>query len=149
MFKPGPACLLLAMITLGGCVTAQTSDISVASGVQSTVLLKSSSSWDGMSYDAYPAGIPELTVLNIKIPANTALNWHEHPMPNAAYVVSGHLKVETRESGQSILLKPGDVLPEMVNRQHRGVTGNTAVELVVFYAGTAGMPLSSSQPVKK
>ncbi|SDH08229.1 cupin domain-containing protein [Pseudomonas abietaniphila] len=149
MFKPGPACLLLAMITLGGCVTAQTSDISVASGVQSTVLLKSSSSWDGMSYDAYPAGIPELTVLNIKIPANTALNWHEHPMPNAAYVVSGHLKVETRESGQSILLKPGDVLPEMVNRQHRGVTGNTAVELVVFYAGTAGMPLSSSQPVKE
>nr|WP_244165827.1 cupin domain-containing protein [Pseudomonas abietaniphila] len=137
------------MITLGGCVTAQTSDISVASGVQSTVLLKSSSSWDGMSYDAYPAGIPELTVLNIKIPANTALNWHEHPMPNAAYVVSGHLKVETRESGQSILLKPGDVLPEMVNRQHRGVTGNTAVELVVFYAGTAGMPLSSSQPVKE
>jgi quercetin dioxygenase-like cupin family protein len=149
MFKPGPVCLLLAMITLGGCVTAQTSDISVASGVQSTVLLKSSSSWDGMSYDAYPAGIPELTVLNIKIPANTALNWHEHPMPNAAYVVSGHLKVETRESGQSILLKPGDVLPEMVNRQHRGVTGNTAVELVVFYAGTAGMPLSSSQPVKE
>lgn len=149
MFKPGPACLLLAMITLGGCVTAQTYGISGASGVESTVLLKSSSSWDGMSYDAYPGGIPELTVLNIKIPANTALNWHEHPMPNAAYVVSGHLKVETRESGQSILLKPGDVLPEMVNRQHRGVTGNTAVELVVFYAGTAGMPLSSSQRVKE
>ncbi|XAW96252.1 cupin domain-containing protein [Pseudomonas abietaniphila] len=133
------------MITLGGCVTAQTSSTSGASGVQSTVLLKSSSSWDGVSYDAYPASKPELTVVNIKIPANTALKWHEHPMPNAAYVVSGHLTVETREGGQSILLKPGDVLPEMVNRQHRGLTGNTAVELVVFYAGTPGMPLSSSQ----
>jgi len=145
MFKPGSACLLLAMITLGGCVTAQTSSTSGASGVQSTVLLKSSSSWDGVPYDAYPAGKPELTVVNIKIPANTALKWHEHPMPNAAYVVSGHLTVETREGGQSTLLKPGDVLPEMVNRQHRGLTGNTAVELVVFYAGTPGMQLSSSQ----
>ena len=149
MFNPGSACLLMAMITLGGCTTAQTSSISGASGVQSTVLLKSSSSWDGVPYGAYPAGLPELTVLNIKIPANTALNWHEHPMPNAAYVVSGDLTVETRESGQSILLKSGDVLPEMVNRQHRGVTGNTAVELVVFYAGTLGMPLSYSQRVKE
>jgi len=149
MFKPGPACLLLAMISLGGCVTAQTSSMSGASGVESTVLLKSSSAWDGVSYDAYPAGVPELTVLNIKIPANTALKWHEHPMPNAAYVVSGHLTVETLESGQSIQLKPGDVLPEMVNRQHRGVTGKTAVELIVFYAGTPGMPLSSNQRVKE
>ena len=145
MFKPGSVCLILAVIALGGCATDQMSSISGASGVQSTVLLKSSSSWDGTPYDAYPAGIPELTVLNIKIPANTALNWHEHPMPNAAYVVSGQLTVETLEGGQSILLKPGDVLPEMVNRQHRGLTGNTAVELVVFYAGTPGMPLSSSQ----
>jgi quercetin dioxygenase-like cupin family protein len=145
MFKPGSACLILAMIALGGCTTAQTPSLSGASGVQSTVLLKSSSSWDGTPYDAYPAGIPELTVLNIKIPANTALNWHEHSMPNAAYVVSGQLTVETLEGGQSIQLKPGDVLPEMVNRQHRGLTGNTAVELVVFYAGTPGMPLSSSQ----
>jgi len=145
MFKPGFVCLILAVIALGGCATDQMSSISGASGVQSTVLLKSSTSWDGMPYDAYPAGIPELTVLNIKIPANTALNWHEHPMPNAAYVVSGQLTVETLEGGQSILLKPGDVLPEMVNRQHRGLTENTAVELVVFYAGTPGMPLSSSQ----
>lgn len=149
MFKPVSVCLILAMVALGGCATGQMSGIPGASGVQSTVLLKSSSSWDGVPYDAYPAGMPELTVLNIKIPANTALKWHEHPMPNAAYVVSGHLTVETRESGQSILLKPGDVLPEMVNRQHRGVTGNTAVELVVFYAGTPGMPLSSSQRVKE
>jgi quercetin dioxygenase-like cupin family protein len=149
MFKPGSVCLILAVIALGGCATDQMSSISGASGVQSTVLLKSSSSWDGTPYDAYPAGIPELTVLNIKIPANTALNWHEHPMPNAAYVVSGQLTVETLEGGQSILLKPGDVLPEMVNRQHRGLTGNTAVELVVFYAGTPGMPLSSSQRDKQ
>ncbi len=149
MFNITPACLLLAMIALGGCATAQPSSPAQTSTVQSTVLLKSSSSWDGTAYGAYPVGKPELTVLNIKIPANTALKWHEHPMPNAAYVVSGNLRVETREGGKSILLKPGDVLPEMVNRQHRGLTGDTAVELVVFYAGTQGMPLSTSQNVKQ
>lgn len=142
-------CVLLAMIALGGCATAQPPSSVPASTVESTVLLKSSSSWDGTAYDAYPVGKPELTVLNIKIPANTALKWHEHPMPNAAYVVSGNLTVETREGNKSILLKPGDVLPEMVNRQHRGLTGDTAVELVVFYAGTPEMPLSTSQNVKQ
>ncbi|MGE6388608.1 cupin domain-containing protein [Pseudomonas sp. NPDC078416] len=142
-------CVLLAMIALGGCATAQPPSSVPASTVESTVLLKSSRSWDGTAYDAYPVGKPELTVLNIKIPANTALNWHEHPMPNAAYVLSGNLTVETREGGKSILLKPGDVLPEMVNREHRGLTGNTAVELVVFYAGTPGMPLSTRQSVKQ
>lgn len=80
--------------------------------------------------------------MRINIPANTSLKWHQHPMPNAAYVVSGELRVETRDGGESIMLKPGDVLPEIVDRQHRGVTGDSAVELVVFYAGTPGLPLS-------
>jgi quercetin dioxygenase-like cupin family protein len=121
---------------LGGCAAQE------PQAVQSTVLLKTNSSWDGTPYTAYPAGQPELTVLNIKIPANTALKWHQHPMPNAAYVVSGNLTVQARESGQSITLAPGDVLPEIVDKVHRGVTGDSAVELVVFYAGTPEMPLS-------
>ncbi|SAK92372.1 hypothetical protein AWB76_06807 [Caballeronia temeraria] len=49
----------------------------------STVLLKSDHSWDGTRYKSYPAGQPQLTVLNIVIPAHTALPWHTHPMPNA------------------------------------------------------------------
>ncbi|WP_373568718.1 cupin domain-containing protein [Pseudomonas sp. efr-133-TYG-103a] len=110
--------------------------------IESRVLLKSTTSWEGSAYQAYPAGQPELTVMRINIPANTSLKWHQHPMPNAAYVVSGQLRVETRDGGKSIMLKPGDVLPEIVDRQHRGVTGDSAVELVVFYAGTPGLPLS-------
>lgn len=132
------SCMLIAatVFMLGGCAAQE------PQAVQSTVLLKTNSSWDGTPYTAYPAGQPELTVLNIKIPANTALKWHQHPMPNAAYVVSGNLTVQARESGQSITLAPGDVLPEIVDKVHRGVTGDSAVELVVFYAGTPEMPLS-------
>jgi quercetin dioxygenase-like cupin family protein len=110
--------------------------------VESTVLLKSTSSWDGTPYKAYPTGQPELTVLNIKIPPNSALKWHQHPIPNAAYVVSGQLEVQSKEGDKSIHLKAGDVLPEMVDTLHRGKTGDSPVELIVFYAGTPGTPLS-------
>lgn len=138
--------LLLPLMLLAGCATAHSTapatEAAKAPAVESRVLLKSTTSWDGTPYEAYPAGKPELTVVNIKIPANTALKWHQHPMPNAAYVASGELKVETKEGNKSIMLKPGDVLPELVGQTHRGVTGDSAVELVVFYAGTPGMPLS-------
>ena len=99
-------------------------------------------SWDGTAYQAYPAGPPELTVLKISIAPNTALPWHTHPMPNAAYVVSGELLVEKQEGGATKRLVAGDVLPEMVHARHRGVTGASGVVLIVFYAGTKGMPLS-------
>ena len=83
-----------------------------------------------------------LTVLRITIPPKTALPWHTHPMPNAAYVVSGELLVEKRDGGAIRQLVAGDVLPEMVGSVHRGVTGDKGVVLIVFYAGTKGMKLA-------
>ena len=106
------------------------------------VLLKSTSSWDGTPYIRSPDGAPELTTLKITIPPRTELPWHTHPMPNVAYVLSGELTVEQREGGQSKTIQAGDVLPEMVDINHRGRTGDNPVVLIVFYAGTKGMPLS-------
>jgi quercetin dioxygenase-like cupin family protein len=57
-------------------------------------------------------------------------------------VVSGELEVETRDSARSIRLKEGDTLPELVDIMHRGKTGESPVELFVFYAGTSGVTLS-------
>ncbi|MEE4883166.1 cupin domain-containing protein [Pseudomonas alliivorans] len=110
--------------------------------VQSSVLLKSTASWDGTPYTAYPQGQPELTILKISIPPRTRLDWHTHPIPNAAYVVSGELTVEARNSGRQILLRKGGTLAEMVDISHRGKTGEKPVELIVFYAGTPEVPLS-------
>jgi quercetin dioxygenase-like cupin family protein len=110
--------------------------------LDSTVLLKSTASWDGTAYKAYPAGQPELTLLKINIPAKTTLNWHRHPIPNAAYVASGELEVETQDGSKSIRLKQGDTLAELVDIMHRGKTGDSPVELIVFYAGTPGVALS-------
>lgn len=127
--------LSLACLTLFGCTSTPPS-------VKVEQLLKTTHSWDGAPYDPYPAGQPEITVLKIIIPANTALNWHTHPMPNVAYVLSGELLVETRDGKHKITLKAGEILPEVVQTEHRGTSGNKPVELIVFYAGGAGMPLS-------
>ncbi|QVE19560.1 cupin domain-containing protein [Pseudomonas cichorii] len=108
----------------------------------SQILLEATQSWDGTPYKAYPEGQPELSILKISIPANSTLKWHQHPVPNAAYVLSGELTVEAKEGGKSIRIKAGETLAEMVDIIHRGKTGNTPVELVVFYAGAAGTPLS-------
>jgi quercetin dioxygenase-like cupin family protein len=81
-------------------------------------------------------------VLKIKIPPHSKLPWHQHPAINAAYVVSGTLFVESHEGGLSKKLVAGDVLPEMVNRSHRGYTEDEDVELVVFYAGSEGKPVT-------
>ena len=133
-------CLIAAAIGLSllGCGT-QAKD---AAQIEKEILLERSESWDGTPYKAYPSGPPQLTLIRLKIPARTQLPWHTHPMPNAAYIVSGELTVEARSSGATRTLRQGQTLAEMVGTEHRGVTGDTPVELLVFYAGTPGMPLS-------
>lgn len=122
--------------------SAMTSKAKEAAPIQVETLMQSAASWDGTPYTAYPQGTPQLTVLKMTIPPHTVLPWHTHPMPNAAYVVSGELTVEKKENGQKKVLAPGQVLPEMVDALHRGTTGDQPVVLIVFYAGIKDMPLS-------
>lgn len=110
--------------------------------VQTQVLLEASSSWDGTLYGAYPAGPAKVTLVRLRIAPGTTLPWHRHPMPNVAYVVAGELTVEKQSDGSQRHLKPGDVLAEMVETVHRGISGDQWVELLVFYAGTVTQPLS-------
>ena len=130
--------LVAGLLVCTAACTAVTTSVSVET------LLKAEASWDGTPYERYPAAAPELTVLKIVIPPRTAFPWHRHPMPNAAYVVSGELLVEKRDGGQTIRVVAGDVLPEMVNGVHRGVTGDVPVVLIVFYAGARGLPVSET-----
>lgn len=115
-----------------------------SAGVESQVLLKSEQSWTGDKLPAYPASQPEITVLRIKVEPNTSLPWHSHPVINTAYLLSGTIYVESQDGKFKKTLKTGEVLPEMVNRLHRGYTGDEGADLIVFYAGTSGVPLSES-----
>ena len=127
----------LAMTALQGCDSA-----SPTMKVERKILLQTSTSWDSTPYDRYPDSAPELSLLKLKIPANTELDWHNHAIPNAAYILAGELTVESRDSGEIRRFKQGEALAEMVNITHRGKTGDKPVELIVFYAGSQGIPLS-------
>ncbi|MEI9977066.1 MAG: cupin domain-containing protein [Ignavibacteriota bacterium] len=109
--------------------------------IHSETLSQTTTSWDGAAYKDYPATQPQLTVLKITIPPHTTMKWHTHPIPNAAYLLSGAVTVETR-NGAVRHFVAGQVIPETVNTLHRGITGDEAAVLIVFYAGTPGTPLS-------
>jgi len=104
----------------------------------SETLLKTTKSWDGTPYKAYPSGQPEITVLRIYVPPHSTLAWHYHPVINAAYVLSGELTVQRRDNDQRQAIHAGQVLPEMVDNAHRGYTGDQSATLIVFYAGASG-----------
>jgi quercetin dioxygenase-like cupin family protein len=109
-------------------------------------LIKSTRSWNGAVLPAYPQGQPEITILRISIPAGTRLDVHTHPVINAVVLISGELTVVT-EDGQKKHLKAGDPLVEVVNTWHYGVNeGKVPVDLVVFYAGVVGKPITVLKP---
>jgi quercetin dioxygenase-like cupin family protein len=105
-------------------------------------LLQTTQAWDGTPYQAYPKGQPQVTVLRIKIPAHTALHWHYHPVISAGYVVSGELTVEKQGTNEHVTVHAGQALTETVGTIHRGFTTDQPVELIVFYAGEAGTPIT-------
>ena len=109
--------------------------------IQMKTLLQTERAWDGQPYRAYPGGQPQVSLLEITIPAKTTMEWHRHPMPNVAYVMSGEIQVETKD-GKTAHFRPGQTISETVATTHRGVTGDRAVTLLVFYAGATGLPLS-------
>jgi quercetin dioxygenase-like cupin family protein len=111
-------------------------------GIKVEQLLKADTSWDGVPYKKYPEGKPELSVLKITIPPHTKMQWHTHPMPNVAYVLSGELTVVKKDTGETKNIKAGEVLPETIGTVHRGMTEDSPAVLIVFYAGNKGMPLS-------
>lgn len=117
-----------------------------AVGVQVETLAKSGRSWDGASLPAYPAGRPEITVLRIRIPPGTQLPLHKHPVINAGVLTSGELTVLAK-TGQTLHLKAGDALVELVDTWHYGRNdGDVPAEIVVFYAGTENAPITVRDP---
>lgn len=70
------AAIALACLWLTGCANPVTT-----SKIESDILLKTTTSWDGTPYMSYPRGQPELTLMKIRIPAHTVLNWHTHQFP--------------------------------------------------------------------
>jgi len=106
------------------------------------VLLKTTSTWDNIEYKKLKIKKPEATVLKIVINVNEVLPMHKHDLVNIAYVKKGTLTVVT-DDNKEITIHEGEVLPELIGKYHYGKnTGNKPVELIVFYLGEKGTPLS-------
>ena len=108
-------------------------------------LVKTTKSWDGATLPAYATGQPEITILRITIRAGQKLAVHRHPYINAGVLLKGELTVRT-EDGRTLVLRPGDPIVETVQTWHHGEnSGDGPAEIVVFYAGIEGQPITVAQ----
>ncbi|AKK73704.1 cupin [Chryseobacterium gallinarum] len=144
----GVALLVLASSVPFSCDNSSSDDekSEYSDKIESITLLKATKSWDGTLYDSYPGGQPEISVLKISVPPHKTLDWHKHPMINAAYIEKGEIQIERKDDGRTHWVRQGQALPEVVNTAHRGKTGDKGATLIVFYSGTTDLPVS--EPVQ-
>ena len=116
-----------------------------AGSASATTLVKTTKSWDGKPIE-YPKGEAEVTILRIVIPPGGDTDWHLHPVPSFGVVLKGTLEVHL-EDGRVKRLEAGDPLVEVVNTRHHGHNaGSDPVELIAFYTGVAGTPITVKTP---
>jgi len=128
-------CIIGLMLFFSGNVFA-------GNDIETNVLVKSGSSWDGAVLPAYPTQKPEISILRIKIPAGAQLPLHKHPVINAGVLLSGELTVITKDN-KTLHLKAGDPIVEVVDTWHYGKNeGDVPAEIIVFYAGTPDSPIT-------
>jgi quercetin dioxygenase-like cupin family protein len=119
-----------------------TTSLASGNGVQVNVLTKSIESWNKSTLPQYPQGQPQVTILRILIPPGSILPLHTHPVINAGVLIKGELTVETK-AGETLHLKAGDPIVEVVNTWHYGKNdGMEPADIIVFYAGTKDAPIT-------
>ncbi len=117
-----------------------------ASTVKVEVLAKADSSWDGDALPGYVQGITEVTILKVSVPPKVQLPLHKHLVINAGVLLKGELTVVT-EDKETLHLKAGDPIIEVVDTWHYGKNeGDEVAEIIVFYAGIKGMPITVKGP---
>ena len=109
------------LITLCCCVllTLVACKQNEAAKIEAITLIESGKSWNGSALPNYPDGKPTITVLKITIPPRAKLNIHKHLVINAGVLTKGELTV-VDEQNNTLNLKAGDALVELVNAYHYG-----------------------------
>ncbi len=116
--------------------------------IEVTTLIETTTSWDGKKLPNYLEGSPKITVLKIVIPPKTKLEVHKHLEINAGVLLKGTLTVISTHN-DTLHLKAGDPIVELVNTWHYGINeGNVPAEIIVFYAGVEGTPITVLQEKK-
>jgi quercetin dioxygenase-like cupin family protein len=114
--------------------------------VESTELIRTSQSWDGVELPDYLQGRPELVAVKYVFPAGQKLGWHHHPVINYGVLVQGELTI-IGQDGKEKVVHEGEAVVEMVNTIHHGENrGSKPVILYMFYLSQDGLPLAVQHP---
>lgn len=112
----------------------------VAIGAVAETLLQSTHSWDGGAI-SYPEGEAEISSVILRIEEGQEPPFHCHPVPTMGYVLRGVARLETQD-GKTVTVREGQSVVEVMKTVHRGTAIEGPVEIVVFYAGARGLPVT-------
>ncbi len=108
----------------------------------SETVIQTDTHWNGQAIHPLYINHPQITMLKITIPVGEKLAMHKHPILNIGYLTKGELTVRS-DTGEVLILKPGDPIVELVDRWHYGEsTGPEDAEIIVTYVGEKGDDLS-------
>ena len=139
------ATFICGACVLTSCKKAQT-DNPVPQRVQSTELIRTSQSWDGVELPDYFVGRPELVAVKYVFPAGQKLGWHHHPVMNYGVLVQGELTIIGLD-GKEKVVHEGEAVVEMVGTIHHGENrGTKDVILYMFYLSQEGKELAVQHP---
>ncbi len=114
--------------------------------VESTELIRTSQSWDGVELPDYMLGRPELVAVKYVFPAGQKLGWHHHVVMNFGVLVQGELTIIGLD-GKTKVVHEGEAVVEMVGTVHHGENrGTKDCILYMFYLSQKDMPLAIQNP---
>jgi quercetin dioxygenase-like cupin family protein len=140
------ATLICGASVLSSCKKANAQEDNPVQQVQSTELIRTSQSWDGVELPDYLLGRPELVAVKYVFPAGKKLGWHHHPVMNYGILVQGELTI-IGQDGKEKVVHEGEAVVEMVNTIHHGENrGTKDVILYMFYLSQKDLPLAVQHP---
>ncbi len=129
-------------VRLHSCEKTCAQEDNPASKVESTELIRTSQSWDGVELPDYLQGRPELVAVKYVFPAGQKLGWHHPPVMNFGVLVQGELTIIGLD-GQEKVVHEGEAVVEMVGTIHHGENrGTKDVILYMFYLSQKDLPLA-------
>ena len=106
--------------------------------VESTELIRTSQSWDGVELPDYFQGRPELVAVK--------LGWHHPVAMNYGVLGQGELTI-IGQDGKTKVVHEGEAVVEMVGTVHHGENrGTKPVILYMFYLSQKDLPLAVQHP---
>jgi quercetin dioxygenase-like cupin family protein len=140
------AALAGSIFMFSACRRAGADKDAAAQRVETTELVRTSQSWDGVALPDYPDGEPELVAVKYVFPPGQKLGWHHHVSMNYGVLVQGELTIIGLD-GQEKVVHEGEAVVEMVGTVHHGENrGEKPVILYMFYLSQKDLPLAVQHP---